>query len=83
MGRGVDRFNLRWLYAAAFALWSLAQGLTGLRFPRDASLFRVILALVKGFIWWRDQRSACFPLRERGCRAACSISDPNGLVLEG
>src|SRR6202040_2513969 len=25
-----DRFNLRWLYAGAFALWSLAQGLTGL-----------------------------------------------------
>ena len=25
----VDRFSLRWLYAAAFALWSVACGLTG------------------------------------------------------
>src|ERR1041385_6264104 len=24
-----DRFNLRWLYAGAFALWSVAQGLMG------------------------------------------------------
>ena len=30
IGWCADRFNLRWLYAGAFALWSLAQGLTGL-----------------------------------------------------
>src|SRR5439155_15466799 len=24
-----DRFNIRWLYAVAFALWSLTVGLTG------------------------------------------------------
>src|ERR1051325_5826844 len=30
IGLCADRFNLRWLYAGAFALWSLAQGLTGL-----------------------------------------------------
>ncbi|HXJ91723.1 MAG TPA: MFS transporter [Terriglobia bacterium] len=29
IGRATDRVNLRWLYAAAFALWSLGQGLTG------------------------------------------------------
>src|SRR2546423_6237205 len=29
MGLCVDRFNLRWLYAGTFALWSFAQGLTG------------------------------------------------------
>src|SRR2546426_11328736 len=29
IGWCADRFNLRWLYAGAFALWSLAQGLTG------------------------------------------------------
>jgi ACS family D-galactonate transporter-like MFS transporter len=29
IGRAADRLNLRWLYAAAFALWSLSQGLTG------------------------------------------------------
>ena len=30
IGWCADRFNLRWLYAAAFTVWSLAQGLTGL-----------------------------------------------------
>jgi len=30
IGWSADRFNLRWLYAGAFAIWSLAQGLTGL-----------------------------------------------------
>jgi MFS family permease len=29
VGRAADRLDLRWLYAAAFALWSLGQGLTG------------------------------------------------------
>src|SRR5438094_10369943 len=29
MGQCADRFNLRWLYAGTFALWSVAQGLTG------------------------------------------------------
>src|ERR687883_235776 len=30
MGICADRMNLRWLYAAAFTLWSIAQGLMGL-----------------------------------------------------
>jgi ACS family D-galactonate transporter-like MFS transporter len=30
VGWAADRFNLRWLYAGLFALWSLACGLTGL-----------------------------------------------------
>ncbi|HTV55598.1 MAG TPA: MFS transporter [Terriglobia bacterium] len=29
IGVCADRFNLRWLYAGAFALWSFAQGLAG------------------------------------------------------
>src|SRR6476619_5347032 len=29
MGVLADRVNLRWLYAGAFTLWSMAQGLTG------------------------------------------------------
>src|SRR5215475_9040662 len=29
VGWSADRFNLRWLYAGAFIIWSLAQGLTG------------------------------------------------------
>ena len=30
IGWCADRFNMKWFYAAAFTLWSLAQGLTGL-----------------------------------------------------
>ena len=30
VGWCADHLNLRWLYAGAFAIWSLAQGLTGL-----------------------------------------------------
>src|SRR5215469_14148663 len=30
MGLALDRFNIRWLYAAMFLIWSFAQGLTGL-----------------------------------------------------
>src|ERR1700745_3577687 len=29
MGWCADRLNLRWFYAGAFVLWSVAQGLTG------------------------------------------------------
>src|SRR5438093_7211876 len=29
VGFCADRFNLRWLYAGAFVIWSVAQGLTG------------------------------------------------------
>ena len=31
MGWCVDRFNLRWLYAGAFAFWSIALWLNGVR----------------------------------------------------
>src|SRR5512140_3490722 len=30
IGFVADRVNLRWLYAGAFVLWSLAQGFTGM-----------------------------------------------------
>jgi MFS transporter, ACS family, D-galactonate transporter len=40
VGLMADRLDLLWLYAGAFALWSLAQGLTGL-----AGSFAVLIAL--------------------------------------
>src|ERR1041385_2635098 len=44
MGLLADRFNLRWIYAAAFVLWSLAQGTTGLAGSFAMLIFlRVIL----------------------------------------
>src|SRR5215472_4446784 len=44
IGWCVDRFNVRWLYAGAFTIWSLAQGLTGLAGSLRALLmFRILL----------------------------------------
>lgn len=41
-----DRFNLYWLYAGAFAVWSVAQGLTGLATSLSGlMLFRIILGI--------------------------------------
>lgn len=44
IGWAADRFNLRWLYAGAFFLWSLSQGLTGLAIGLfTLILFRILL----------------------------------------
>jgi len=41
-----DRANLRWLYTGAFALWSLAQGMTGLAAGLGALIaFRILLGI--------------------------------------
>ncbi|HEV2352429.1 MAG TPA: MFS transporter [Terriglobia bacterium] len=46
MGWFADRFNLRWLYLGAFAIWSLAQGLTGLAAGLGMLiLFRILLGI--------------------------------------
>ena len=46
IGWCADRFNLRWLYAGAFALWSLAQGLTGLAGSLAVLIgFRILLGV--------------------------------------
>ena len=46
IGRAADRANLRWLYAGAFALWSLAQGLTGFAGSFGALMaFRMLLGV--------------------------------------
>jgi MFS transporter, ACS family, D-galactonate transporter len=46
MGWFADRFNLRWLYMGAFAVWSLAQGLTGLAAGLGMLiLFRIMLGI--------------------------------------
>jgi ACS family D-galactonate transporter-like MFS transporter len=39
MGILADRVNLRWLYAAAFTLWSVSQGLMGLAGGLGALMF--------------------------------------------
>jgi ACS family D-galactonate transporter-like MFS transporter len=45
-GWAADRFNLRWFYSAAFALWSLACGFTGLASTLGVlMMMRVILGI--------------------------------------
>src|SRR3954467_8305249 len=46
MGILSDRVNLRWLYAAAFTLWSISQGLIGLAGGLGTLIFfRVLLGV--------------------------------------
>jgi len=46
MGWAADRYNLRWFYAGAFALWSLACGFTGFAASLGVLLFmRVLLGI--------------------------------------
>lgn len=46
IGWASDRFNLYWLYASTFAVWSIAQGVTGLATSLAMLiLFRIILGI--------------------------------------
>jgi ACS family D-galactonate transporter-like MFS transporter len=82
-----DRVNLRWLYAGAFALWSLAQGLTG--FAGSVAVLigcRMVLGLGESIYLVGGTKivSLFFPLSQRGL--PCGIFDAGtrtGLVLEG
>jgi MFS family permease len=87
MGLAVDRANLRWLYAGAFALWSLAQGLTG--FVGSVTMLigcRVLLGIGEAIYLVGGTKvvSLFFPLSQRGL--PCGLFDAGtrtGLVLEG
>lgn len=87
MGLCVDRFNLRWIYAGAFALWSLAQGLTG--FVGSIGMLvscRVLLGIGESIYLVGGTKvvSLFFPLSQRGL--PCGLFDAGtrtGLVLEG
>ena len=51
MGVLADRVNLRWLYAVAFALWSVSQGLIGLATGLGTLIaFRVLLGVGEAFL---------------------------------
>jgi MFS family permease len=69
IGWCVDRFNLRWLYAGTFALWSLACGLTGLAGSLFALiLFRVLLGMGESIFLPGGMKivASIFPPQERG-----------------
>lgn len=87
MGLCVDRFNMRWIYAGAFTLWSFAQGITGFA----GSLWmlivcRMLLGIGESIYLVGGTKvvSLFFPLSQRGL--PCGVFDAGtrtGLVLEG
>jgi MFS family permease len=87
IGLCVDRFNLRWLYAAAFVVWSVAQALTG--FAGSVAAFiacRMLLGIGESIYLAGGTKvvSLLFPLAQRGL--PCGLFDAGtrtGLVLEG
>src|SRR5205807_1555593 len=87
IGWCADRFNLRWLYAGAFALWSFAQGLTGLAGSLAALIgFRVLLGVGESIYLPGGTKivSLLFARKERGLPSGLfDFGTRTGLVLEG
>lgn len=87
IGWCADRVNLRWLYAGTFALWSLAQGLTGLAGSLGVLIFfRVLLGIGESIYLPGGTKivSLLFRSDERGL--PCGVFDFGtriGLVLGG
>src|SRR5437762_991794 len=87
IGWCADRFNLRWLYAGAFALWSVAQGLTGLAEGLAALIaFRILLGVGESIYLPGGTKivSVLFGPKERGLPSGLfDFGTRTGLVLEG
>lgn len=87
MGVLADRVNLRWLYAAAFTLWSASQGLMGLATGLGTLiLFRMLLGIGEAIYLPGGSKivSLLFQPAERGL--PCGLFDAGtrtGLVIEG
>jgi MFS transporter, ACS family, D-galactonate transporter len=87
IGWCADRFHLRWLYAAAFAIWSFAQGLTGLATSFAMLLaFRILLGVGESIYLPGGTKivSLMFAPKERGLPSGLfDFGTRTGLVLEG
>src|SRR5258708_9931465 len=87
IGWCADRFNLRWLYAGAFALWSLAQGLTGLAASLAVLIgFRILLGVGESIYLPGGTKiiSLLFTQKDRGLPSGLfDFGTRTGLVLEG
>jgi MFS transporter, ACS family, D-galactonate transporter len=87
IGWCADRFNLRWLYAGAFALWSLAQGLTGLAESLTVLIgFRILLGVGESIYLPGGTKivTTLFTAKERGLPSGLfDFGTRTGLVLEG
>src|SRR5919112_752434 len=87
MGVLADRVNLRWLYAAAFTLWSVAQGLMGLATGLGTLIaFRVLLGIGEAIYLPGGSKivSLLFRPSERGLPSGIfDAGTRTGLVMEG
>ncbi|MCL5005010.1 MAG: MFS transporter [Acidobacteria bacterium] len=87
IGLIVDRLNLLWVYAGAFALWSLAQGLTGLAGTLGVLiLLRILLGTGESIYLPGGLRivSRLFGPSERGLPSGLfDFGTRTGLVFEG
>jgi len=87
IGWCADRFNLRWLYAGAFTIWSFAQGLTGLAGSLATLLaFRFLLGIGESIYLPGGTKivSLLFAPKERGLPSGLfDFGTRTGLVLEG
>jgi MFS family permease len=87
IGWCADRFNLRWLYAGAFALWSLAQGLTGLAGSLEVLIgFRILLGVGESIYLPGGIKiiSLLFTGKDRGLPSGLfDFGSRTGLILEG
>jgi len=87
IGFCADRFNLRWLYAGAFAVWSFAQGLTGVAGSFTVLLaFRILLGVGESIYLPGGTKivSLLFAPNERGLPSGLfDFGTRTGLVLEG
>ena len=87
IGLCADRWNLRWLYAGAFTIWSFAQGLTGLATSLTALLlFRILLGIGESIYLPGGTKivSLLFAPKERGLPSGLfDFGTRTGLVLEG
>ena len=87
MGVLADRVNLRWLYAVAFTLWSVSQGLIGFATGLGTLiLFRMLLGVGEAIYLPGGSKivSLLFRPAERGL--PCGLFDAGtrtGLVIEG
>lgn len=87
IGWCADRFNLKWLYAGMFLLWSLAQGLSGFAVSLAMLMtFRVILGVGESIYLPGGTKivSLLFPPAERGFPSGLfDFGTRTGLVLDG
>src|SRR5437868_9196041 len=87
IGWCADRFSLRWLYAGAFGIWSLAQGLTGMAGSLIVLIgFRVLLGVGESIYLPGGTKIVCllFTREDRGLPSGLfDFGTRTGLVLEG